>query len=46
MDVIDFKENEDGSATVTLNMTEEEQKFLLEYAIKKILEEEINKDEH
>ena len=45
MDVLNIEEQEDGSAIVTVAMTEIEQKFLLEYAITNILREEIERME-
>ena len=45
MDVLNIEEQEDGSAIVTVAMTESEQKFLLEYAITNILREEIERME-
>jgi hypothetical protein len=48
MEVLDFNENEDGSATVTLNMTEEEQTILIQFAVTEMLKQEMErmKDEH
>lgn len=41
MEVISIKEMEDGSAELTLEMTEEENRLLIEYAVVDILKEHI-----
>jgi hypothetical protein len=48
MEVLSFEENEDGSATVELKMTDWEQTILLQLAITTLLKEfiEREKDEH
>lgn len=45
MKVLNIKENDDGSATIELEMTEEENNILLEYAIVDILKKQIKKSE-
>ena len=42
MKVVDFEENEDGSANIKVETTLEETKFLVEYAILDILEKTVN----
>lgn len=44
MNVIEYKENEDGTATFSLEMTDEENRALIEYAVTKLLEEYIKKE--
>jgi len=48
MDVLSVEEQEDGSAIITLNMTEEENNILIQYAVVNILKEQIErmKNEH
>ena len=48
MEVLSIEEQEDGSAIVELNMTQEENDFLVEYAVIDILKKQIErtKDEH
>ena len=41
MKVLDIKENEDGSATIELDMSEEENRQLIEYAVINLLKEYI-----
>lgn len=41
-EVLNYKENEDGSATIELELTEQEKQILLEYAITRVLEDYIN----
>jgi hypothetical protein len=43
MEVVSIEDQEDGSAIVTLNMTEEENNFLVGYAVNDILKKEIDK---
>ncbi len=43
MDVLNIEEQKDGSAIVTLNMTEEENNILIEYAVINILREQIKR---
>ncbi len=43
MDVLKIEEQDDGSAIVTLNMTEEENNILVEYAVVDILKKQIEK---
>jgi len=45
MKTLKFVENDDGSATITLEISEEENNLLIQYAITNILKEEIEKDE-
>jgi len=45
MEVLSVKEMEDGSAEVTLEMTEEENRLLIEHAVVDILKEQIKKME-
>jgi len=45
MEVINIEEQEDGSALVTLNMTEEENNMLVGFAVNTILKEQIEKME-
>jgi len=45
MKTLKFVENDDGSATVTLEISEEENNTLIQYAITNILKEEIEKEE-
>ena len=45
MEVISIEEQEDGSALVTLNMTEEENNMLVGFAVNTILKEQIKKME-
>jgi len=45
MKTLKFVENDDGSVTVTLEISEEENNTLLQYAITNILKEEIEKEE-
>lgn len=46
MEVLSIKDQEDGSAIVELNMTEEENNFLLQYAIVDILKKQIEREKH
>jgi HSP90 family molecular chaperone len=46
MQVLDIKPNGDGTETITLDMTEEEQQFLIEYAVTNILKEQIERMEN
>lgn len=39
MEIVELKELPDGGANLTVNITEEESKFLIEYAINHILQE-------
>jgi len=43
MDIVEMKENKDGSCSITFDFTTEELSLLLTYAVTKILEEEIEK---
>lgn len=43
MEILDIKENPDGSASMTMEISKEENRSLLEYAITNILKEEIEK---
>jgi len=43
MEVLSIEEQKDGSAIVTLNMTEEENNLLVQYAVVNILKEEMEK---
>lgn len=45
MEVINIEEQEDGSAIVTLNMTDEENNMLVGFAVNTILKEQIKKME-
>lgn len=45
MEVLKITDNPDGSATVTLEISEEENNLLIQYAITNILKEEIKKKE-
>lgn len=45
MEIIKIVENEDGSATVHMNITEEENQMFIEYAVNGILKEQIQKTE-
>jgi len=45
MKVLDLIENEDGSATLNLELTEEENRLLIEYAIQHLLREKFKKYE-
>lgn len=45
MEVINIEEQEDGSAIVTFNMTEEENNMLVGFAVNTILKEQIEKME-
>jgi N-dimethylarginine dimethylaminohydrolase len=44
MEVISIEEQEDGSAIVNLNMTEEENNMLVGFAVNTILKEQIEKN--
>ena len=48
MDVLSIEEQEDGSAIVTMNMTQQENDMLVEYAVVNLLKEHIErtKNEH
>jgi hypothetical protein len=46
MEVVDIIDNEDGSSTVTIDMTEEEQQFFIEYAVVDILKKAIEREKH
>jgi len=46
MEVINIIENKDGSATLNIEMTEEEQKYLIEYAVQDILKKHIEEYEN
>ena len=46
MEVLEIKELEDGGAIVKLEMTEEENNFLVGYAVKNILKEYIEELEN
>lgn len=41
MEVLEIKEQKDGSATINLDLSDEEVKVLLQYAIVNILKEQI-----
>jgi len=41
MDVLNWNELNSGAAELTIKMTEEEQKFLIEYAINDILKKKL-----
>jgi len=43
MEIIEFNEKEDGSAEIVVNFTEEEVKFLLNYAVNDILRKQMEK---
>jgi len=43
MEVLKITENEDGSATVDISLTEEENNLLLNYAINNILRDQIER---
>lgn len=43
MDVLSIEEQEDGSAIVTLNMTQKENDLLVEYAVVNLLKEHIER---
>ena len=43
MDVLSIEEQEDGSAIVTLNMTQKENDMLIEYAVIDILKKQIER---
>ena len=45
MEVIEIIENDDGSATVTFDMSNKEQQQLIEYAVVHLLEDYIKKGE-
>jgi len=46
MEVLDVIENDDGTSTLTLEMTEEEKNMLIQYAIVKLLKEYIERKEN
>ena len=46
MDVLSIEEQEDGSAILTLNMTEEENRLLVEHAVVDILGKQIERMEN
>ena len=46
MDVLSIEEQEDGSAILTLNMTEEENRLLVEHAVVDILGKQIERIEN
>lgn len=46
MDVLSIEEQEDGSAIVTMEMTEEENNLLVEYAVVNLLREHIERIEN
>jgi DNA recombination-dependent growth factor C len=46
MDVLNIEEQEDGSAIVTLNMTEKENDILVEHAVIDILKKQIERIEN
>lgn len=46
MEVLKIEEQDDGSAIVTFNMSEEENNFLVEYAIVDILKKQIERCEN
>jgi hypothetical protein len=46
MDVLNIEEQEDGSAIVTLEMTEEENNMLVEYAVINILKDQLERMEN
>ena len=43
MDVLSIEDQEDGSAIITLNMTEEENNLLVQHAVIDILEKQIER---
>ena len=43
MDVLSIEEQDDGSAIVTLNMTQQENDMLIEYAVVDILKKQIER---
>ena len=43
MEVLSVKDQKDGSAIVELNMTEEENNFLIQYAVVDILQKQIER---
>ncbi len=45
MKVKSLKENKDGSALVTLDMTQEENRILVEYAVVNLLKEHVEREE-
>jgi len=46
MEILNIKEQEDGSAIVEMVMTEEENNFFVEYAITNILREKLERIEN
>ena len=46
MDVTKIEENSDGSATLHLDLTEEEARLLIEFAVITLLKEKIKEHEH
>ena len=46
MDVLNWNELNSGAAELTIKMTEEEQRFLIEYAINDILKKKIEEMEN
>ena len=46
MEVLKITEQEDGSADLELNLSEEETKLLIEYAVRHIIRDYISKIEH
>lgn len=44
MDVLSINEHEDGSATISIDCTDEEVEFLIGYAIRGILRKSINNE--
>lgn len=44
MEVLKVTDNDDGSATLEIEMTEEERRMLINYAVNKILREYVEKN--
>jgi hypothetical protein len=43
MELLEFKENEDGSATITLDLNKQECEMLIEYAVIDIIKKQIER---
>ncbi len=46
MDIIDVRENEDGSAVLEIDMTQEEMRLLMEAGLNKVLADYIEEMKH
>jgi len=46
MNIIDVRENEDGSATLDIDMTQEEMRLLMEAGLNKVLTDYIEEMKH